>query len=838
MSCKINVNINVNTSNPEYSKKKSIIDMDDIGNSDKKLLYNIFLLNQQFKQKNASNNQYEQKTSPKSFQENESIGEKQSLYSTLESLLGDKEYGNKLIDAISLAFKKPDSKMGNTETVPDLNTNDDSEIVLKLDNDDDSETVPDLNTNDDSEIVLKLDNDDDSEIVPDLNTNDDSEIVPDQNRYDDNENVSNLDNYKNTKTASNVDDDNDNIINIFDMFTDENNECVPKLEVPIKNSEKTEKKKIPVLEKHDKEVIHKFNSIINKIYDPNDPYNKLCKELFMDCYICIDLDMNRQIISQYIDAIILNNNLSTHKAMDILNMVSKYAVSKDGVSKNGVSKDVGKYILFEHNYKPPKYEYIDESNEDNFTQPNSFDVANDKQDEDEPLKKKISTNSFKLKDGEINTSDDYLNYLYSQIQYSKGCACGTCDPPKFISIDPLLSYDRRFFPAPNPSNYRMSQEIWAYPKYTEELSIQEFANQFLMKNKSDGELETKVTSELETKVTSDATKNKLNMVTQKEQTSDDIIDEMINELDTQIEIDKSMIKINETRILSETKANVILDKETEIIMEDDELICPISFEPIVELAMTCYGQIYEKEEIQNWLMEHDTDPLSGRFMFTKQLITKGIDRKNIKYWQKKIRENMQILYNYPIELLYPETKVKEVAEIKKNIWNFDEINQNLWKKYNSNMLLCFRNPSLSKHNINGNKNINNINGQRPPGTGIGFEYIDLSGDYFSKHQHAKQNFKSTSFNGADLSNNVFVECQFSRCTFIGANLSATIFHGCSFLGEEVNFANASSTDETQFIDCKVEDIGDWTSWQTREKVEQSLKRRLLDGSFTVLSFDE
>ena len=289
-------------------------------------------------------------------------------------------------------------------------------------------------------------------------------------------------------------------------------------------------------------------------------------------------------------------------------------------------------------------------------------------------------------------------------------------------------------------------------------------------------------------------------------------------------------------------ANDIMQVEIETNDDgEDEIICPISIEPIEELAMTCYGHVYEKSVIQEWFMDHDTDPISGRYLFTKSLITKGIDKKNIKESQKKIRNNMLILSNYPIELLYPENKVKEVKNTGLRIREFDGQNSENWKNFSIQQLSYFRSTDTSKYTIPQNIYINkDYDYPRPSDTGTDFEFLNLSGDYFNKFQHIGQNFKGASFNGADLSCNVFIQCLFNRCTFIGANIAATVFHGCSFLGEEVNFANASTSEDTQFIDCFAEDVGDWTKWNDPQKVKLCFKNRLLREPYTVISlgFDE
>ena len=171
-----------------------------------------------------------------------------------------------------------------------------------------------------------------------------------------------------------------------------------------------------------------------------------------------------------------------------------------------------------------------------------------------------------------------------------------------------------------------------------------------------------------------------------------------------------------------------------------------------------------------------------------------------------------------------------------NILKFDEKTAKNWKQYNVETLSFFRNPDNDKQGYYNNYGLySDGTTARPVGTGIGFEYSDLSGDYFNKFEHVNQSFKGCSFNGADLSCNVFIQCNFSRCTFIGANIASCVFHGCSFLGEEVNFAGCSSNDDTLFIDCRVEDIGDWTPYTDINIVRRCLEHRLLKDTFDVIS---
>lgn len=397
-------------------------------------------------------------------------------------------------------------------------------------------------------------------------------------------------------------------------------------------------------------------------------------------------------------------------------------------------------------------------------------------------------------DDNDDDNDDIVERDYVDISKifssSSGCTCELCEARRdkmLRYITPIQSYDRSLFPQPDPMDYRMTSVIWAFPKYTEELSVSEFKKKYLDK-------------------------------------SEETVEDKANEI---------VARVSEE----------ILEVETETNDNGDiELICPITTEPIEEIAMTCHGHIYEKSEIEMWMQNHDTDPISGRYLYTKRLITKGIDVKNIRQCQKKIRDNMLILYNYPRELIYPEEIVKQVKATQDYILAFDEKETEIWKQYSLQKKSYFRDPNITKICMGKNKYIlQDTDIVRPKNTGKGFEYLDLSGDYFNRYQNIGQSYKGASFNGANLSGNVFIQCQFSRCTFIGANIASCIFHGCSFLGEEVNFAGATSSDETQFIDCRVEDIGSWTAHSDIDLVKRCLNNRLLKESFEVISvgsFDE
>lgn len=288
-------------------------------------------------------------------------------------------------------------------------------------------------------------------------------------------------------------------------------------------------------------------------------------------------------------------------------------------------------------------------------------------------------------------------------------------------------------------------------------------------------------------------------------------------------------------------ANLPLEDPKNILKPDIEEIdgvkeynCPITMDVIQEMAMTCHGHIYEKSAIEEWLQKNNTDPMTGKVIYTKTLITKGIDKDNIQAEQIRVRDMMRQLWHYPVELFYPAEILSKISKTKQRIANFNDEEAQAWTEYETDKKYHFQNPDYSKCSFPVATYLDeNDNYTRPEGTGYGFEYIDLSCPPDNKYQHSDCNCKSTSFNGADLSNNVFIQCRFNRCTFISTDLSGCIFQNCTFAGEEVNFTDAKTSTETNFIDCQVEDIGNWNLLTDQDDVKKALNHRNLAGKFIV-----
>lgn len=73
-----------------------------------------------------------------------------------------------------------------------------------------------------------------------------------------------------------------------------------------------------------------------------------------------------------------------------------------------------------------------------------------------------------------------------------------------------------------------------------------------------------------------------------------------------------------------TEAGIEFAGNLSIFLCEDSLLqhvlCPISHMPVIEGVRTPDGQLYEKVEIENWLKDHDTNPLTRAPLSKKDLI--------------------------------------------------------------------------------------------------------------------------------------------------------------------------------------------------------------------------
>ena len=55
-------------------------------------------------------------------------------------------------------------------------------------------------------------------------------------------------------------------------------------------------------------------------------------------------------------------------------------------------------------------------------------------------------------------------------------------------------------------------------------------------------------------------------------------------------------------------------------MQEEKFLCPITREPMKEPVFTCDGHTYEKSAIANWLINHNTSPITGLVLANKNLV--------------------------------------------------------------------------------------------------------------------------------------------------------------------------------------------------------------------------
>jgi len=65
------------------------------------------------------------------------------------------------------------------------------------------------------------------------------------------------------------------------------------------------------------------------------------------------------------------------------------------------------------------------------------------------------------------------------------------------------------------------------------------------------------------------------------------------------------------------------------------LVCPLSMEVFVDPVVTPNGKIYERQFIENWLKDHDTDPVDSNITLNiKQLETEEDVKKAARLWRE------------------------------------------------------------------------------------------------------------------------------------------------------------------------------------------------------------
>jgi hypothetical protein len=91
------------------------------------------------------------------------------------------------------------------------------------------------------------------------------------------------------------------------------------------------------------------------------------------------------------------------------------------------------------------------------------------------------------------------------------------------------------------------------------------------------------------------------------------------------------VELNEISNFAKDEISKIIDDELDNKKLSENLYCPISSklmrDPVILIEN---GQTYDKESIETWLKDHDTDPLTNEKLTNKQLITNFAVKKLIE----------------------------------------------------------------------------------------------------------------------------------------------------------------------------------------------------------------
>jgi len=92
--------------------------------------------------------------------------------------------------------------------------------------------------------------------------------------------------------------------------------------------------------------------------------------------------------------------------------------------------------------------------------------------------------------------------------------------------------------------------------------------------------------------------------------------------------------------------------------------------------MTCYGSVYEKEAIEQWLKSNSTDPATGQEVMNKEL--KPVDpltEENIEY--------MRMLYTVEMDASAIEIVLKKERydQLKQQTVTIQGLDKEVWAKY-------------------------------------------------------------------------------------------------------------------------------------------------------------
>lgn len=248
----------------------------------------------------------------------------------------------------------------------------------------------------------------------------------------------------------------------------------------------------------------------------------------------------------------------------------------------------------------------------------------------------------------------------------------------------------------------------------------------------------------------------------------------------------------------------------------EELICPITLEPIREAGITCVGSYYEYESIVDWLKTNNRDPLTNLELYTKFVVRFPTD--NVDLLKEKAKD---IALNTEFVDKRYSLKRKSVSTYERLSAIAKKAKHEGWDIYTEAVF------HYASHILQHCDDTNPLKKYSGPLTGISsYQFIKFFGT------KTNENYKGENFDFSVFTNCQFVNCNFSRVTFVGAVFNNVIFNSCQFIGEEVSFYKA--TGRCIFINCTVEHVDKWANGESTEEITQILRERHLDCQIGVI----
>lgn len=263
--------------------------------------------------------------------------------------------------------------------------------------------------------------------------------------------------------------------------------------------------------------------------------------------------------------------------------------------------------------------------------------------------------------------------------------------------------------------------------------------------------------------------------------------------------------------------------------------CPITTEPIKVYGMTVLGNVYEYEEIVNWLRDNNTDPITNQMLpstFVVKLTSPPKSDEELKSMQKNMRLSTKGWAGEITLVGYSVRFVERVDREKEAIETYKKTNPDEWEKFESTILEALSNPNVTSISCYfgrcyGRDEIT-IEGEHhktqtiiyPGNISTGLSHLS-----FPRNVTKHKSFKSSSFNGSDLRKQTFYECDLSRTTFVRSDLRGTSFIRCHFIGENIHFAKCLTDTTTTFQECELERVGKWSICETTDEFRDTLVLR-------------